>query len=108
MRAQVYIRRRLGQRIPRPETSQPSVFGELQFSHVSYANTTVSVLELHAAGTTSSDRNIARLFEPVMTNLGSWWICFRGYESMSADGGPIGYVQEWRCYISSTETKGRA
>lgn len=42
---------------------------------------------------------MARLYEPVMIGLGGGWISFRGFESAASDGGPIGYVQEWRCYL---------
>ena len=107
MQAQIYLRRRYGQRIAN-ETSVPPLVGDLQFSHVMYAKDQVAVLELHASGNTSKDSGLARLYEPVMIGLGGWWLSFRGFESVASDGGPIGYVQEWRCYLIAPDSTARA
>ncbi len=102
MLAQVYIRRRLGRRIPeREERNQTPLVGNLQFCYVMHGGISIAQIALHDPSNTRPDGELARLYEPVLTGLGGDYIAFRGYEVR--DGAT--YLQEWRCCVGGRDAR---
>lgn len=106
MHANVYLRRRFGQRLSDQEESQSGpLVGLLSLSRLSLKNgECVEELRLRRVNNNTPEGVLATLYEPTLIGLGSGWISFRGFENRPADSGPVGYVQEWRCYIGDRVT----
>jgi hypothetical protein len=100
MKAEVYFRRLRGQRVSeREQSSKPPLLGHLTYATVTYGTCPVRVLSLHENGNNTSMSTTAQLFEPEMIGLAHGWIVFRGYEAIPGEGGPISFLQEWRCRL---------
>lgn len=101
MFAKLYLLRHYERRLPWIDALKTRpLAGELRMSTVSSRSLGPTVqLDLLDPHNQAEAGHLATLYDPVVKDIGSDILVFRGIERLDGTGGPAGYVQEWRCEL---------
>src|SRR5437867_3203427 len=101
MRVKLYLMRHRGRRLSWQDVvnSKPLAgdLGMYSIHHRNYGQ--VQVLELRDPTNQTDSGRLSTLFEPVLRDLGTNMMVFKGIERLETQDGPVGMVQEWRVVV---------